>query len=520
MAKLIKDIGIGAKVKDSMGNIFTVVGYDLYGNSQATLAHYTCGYTCALAYTIHFTNNYETSYINQYLSGNYLNLIQGELREKILNTTIKYKDLTGKSSYTTRTFTTKAFVPSADEITGSKSYDGEYSIKIDYLSSPAAGSKMYWTRTEGYYVTSAQGHYYYNPYDSNMVTVARGLEQDRQYYVLPMFNISSSLLVTDSVSDGAYTFVFNEPPIIQNINNIIGNYGASTNITYIAKDNDDTMLNHYISFDNGATYTEIQPIVSGNNYTYSHVFDRLGTYYCRVKVVDGAGSEALSNVFTVSVNSASPTIDIVSVVGTNITFKVNCITSNILKVEIFVNNSIVEIYESGFNTNLKYNLDRNILNLSKNSIQIKATSEEGLYTFRNLEAIKEKYPLAPVGSKVIIHGDEYFVSKAIENGDYQTYTLTTNLLKPVKVGDIIKLSQDNVKVLCSLSSLEDVKDYKEMTLVKTKKLKGNLEGYVEERYELEGEGRYSTIKLELEKFNMTAQTEVLELQQYFDYKED
>ena len=71
-----------------------------------------------------------------------------------------------------------------------------------------------------------------------------------------------------------------------------------------------------------------------------------------------------------------------------------------------------------------------------------------------------------------------------------------------------------------MSNLENVKDYKEMKLVKTKKLKGDLKGYVEEKYELQGEGRYSTVKLEMQRFNNNVSTEVLELQQYFDYLED
>ena len=59
-----------------------------------------------------------------------------------------------------------------------------------------------------------------------------------------------------------------------------------------------------------------------------------------------------------------------------------------------------------------------------------------------------------------------------------------------------------------------------MKLVKTKKLKGDFEGYVEEKYELQGEGRYSTVKLEIQRFNNNVATEILELQQYFDYIED
>ena len=46
-----------------------------------------------------------------------------------------------------------------------------------------------------------------------------------------------------------------------------------------------------------------------------------------------------------------------------------------------------------------------------------------------------------------------------------------------------------------------------MKLVKAKKLSGIFEGYIEEKYELEGEGRYSTIRLELERFNNNSENE-------------
>ena len=59
-----------------------------------------------------------------------------------------------------------------------------------------------------------------------------------------------------------------------------------------------------------------------------------------------------------------------------------------------------------------------------------------------------------------------------------------------------------------------------MKLVKIKKLKGQFDGYVEEKYELEGEGRYSTVKLEAERFNNDVESEIIELQQHFDYIED
>ena len=80
--------------------------------------------------------------------------------------------------------------------------------------------------------------------------------------------------------------------------------------------------------------------------------------------------------------------------------------------------------------------------------------------------------------------------------------------------------QDKASVKCSLSNTTTNKDFKDMKLVKSKILKGDFEGYIEEKYELSGEGRYSTIKLELERFNSNSENEIIELQQAFDYMED
>ena len=80
--------------------------------------------------------------------------------------------------------------------------------------------------------------------------------------------------------------------------------------------------------------------------------------------------------------------------------------------------------------------------------------------------------------------------------------------------------QDRVNIKCSLSNVSANKDFKDMKLVKSKILKGDFEGYIEEKYELEGEGRYSTIRLELERFNSSNENEIIELQQAFDYMED
>ena len=151
-------------------------------------------------------------------------------------------------------------------------------------------------------------------------------------------NVPNTLLVSDSVSNGCYSLMFNEPPVIQTISGIQGNYGSVTDISYVAIDNDDTELTHYISFDNGTKWQEIKPARNGNIYTYSHVFNELNTYYCRIKVVDSAKNEVVSNAFTITVNAVAPTVNIVSVIDKVVTFKVNCITSEVSKVEILINN--------------------------------------------------------------------------------------------------------------------------------------------------------------------------------------
>ena len=99
---------------------------------------------------------------------------------------------------------------------------------------------------------------------------------------------------------------------------------------------------------------------------------------------------------------------------------------------------------------------------------------------------------------------------------------------PVK-GKYDEKSKMSKKALVSRGFIVDEASYAEeidgvrmgsRKLVKTKKLKGSLEGYIEEKYELESEGRYSTIKLELERFNSNVESEIIELQQYFDYMQD
>lgn len=524
MAQSIKNLEVGSKIKDNKGNIFTVVAHNHYASNQVTLMHDNLNLSMQMhKNTDTYMMDYGTSEVHYYLNNDYLKRLQVEVANNIVNTTVYYNDALSPAQSSASSTYAKVFLPAVGEVIYSNSiYVDPSNVNfMNYFSYSQLPSDESWTRSEtinnaGYIQTSFYYAFGGNRESSKYIQTQATLLCN----IVPFMNLPSSVLVSDRVSNGYYSFVFNEPPVIQTINNIKGNYGSITNISYVAIDNDDTNLRHYISFDNGTKWQEINPTRSGNAYTYSHVFNELSTYYCRIKVVDSANNETVSNAFTITINAVAPTVNIISVVDRVVTFKANCITSNISKVEIIINNQVVKTFTSGFDFNIVYEIDRSKLNVGKNSIQVKATSQENLVGYANLEASKTKYNLPPVGTKVIIGGIEYTISSASENGSNQTYTLNTNLINQINQGDTVQVTQDSIRVLCAMSNLENVKDYKEMKLVKTKKLKGDLEGYVEEKYELPGEGRYSTIKLEMQRFSNNVATEILELQQYFDYLED
>lgn len=514
MAKSIGSLTLGSKIKDSNGNTFVLIAKNHYGTNEVTLLSETSAKYMQMNPQSNLDLDYPNTDVAYYLNNEYLNKLDTQLANSIKVTSLPYTNALTTTQREPKKVDTKVFILSCTEVGFEQLFAGD-GEQIDYIANNRESiyRNLCWTRTEyipdnySFYHVAVSGYMSSSPLNG-------------YYDVIPAFNLNSSALVSDNVSNGYYTFIFNEPPVIQTITNIQGNFGSTTNISYVATDNDDAELTHYISFDNGTKWQEIKPTRSGNIYTYSHVFNELNTYYCRVKVVDGAKNEVVSNAFTITVNAVAPTVNIMSVVDKVVTFKVNCITSEISKVEIIINGQNVKTFTNSFDFNLVYEIDRNNLNLGKNSIQIKATSQENLVGYANLEASKTKYNLPPVGTKVIVGGIEYTISNASENGSNQTYTLNNNLVNRINEGDIIKITQDSVKVLCSISNLENVKDYKEMKLVKTKKLKGDLEGYVEEKYELQGEGRYSTVKLEMQRFGNNVATEILELQQYFDYIED
>lgn len=528
MAKSISSLALGSKIKDSKGNIFTVIAHNHYGNGETVLWDSNYTYATKLASTDYVYTKYTNTEADYYLTNVYPGRLPSELLDCVNDTSIQ---IINPSNGGKETIKRKYFLLSATELYGNEGvhmdseiigskfsyFNNKSNINISGNSHSAYGNAL-WTRTPCLdtpkYYLGVFGSSYNNSSFATYSTPTTDVLGVRATFTV------SNVLVTDNVSNGCYSFVFNQPPVVEDIQSIEGNYGTPTAITYVAIDSDDNNLIHYFSKDNGSSWEEISPARVNNSYTFSYLFNELNTYSCRIKVVDSAENSTTSNMFSVSVNEANPTVNILSVEDKTVTFKVNCITSEISKVEIFINNILVETITNGFNSSLSYVLNSKDLIQGKNDITIKATSRANLEGTRDFEANKSSCKLPPVGTKVIINNVEYTIIRAFEDNGLHNYTLDTQLASNVNINDEISILQDRIKVKCGLSNISNIKDFKEMKLVKSKKLKGDFEGYIEEKYELEAEGRYSSIKLELEKFNDNIDTGIIELQQYFDYMED
>lgn len=517
MAQAIRNLTLGSKVIDSRGNKFIVIAKDHYAANEVTLLSETSPIKKAM-HSIDYANiDYSISDLHYYLKHEYLKMLEVNLVNAVKVTKVPYSDCITTSQFTDKYVDTKAFILSCKEIgipiSGVHKFANEKNIDYVKQNYKNLFINSTWTRTE--HVNNGISYFFYVK-NREFSTISSATKYD----VRPAINVNSNLLVSDEVSNGYYSFIFNEPPVINTIQNMQGNYGSGTKITYTVADKDDSELNHFISFDNGGSWTKITPSRTNNTFVYSHVFNELGEYNTRIKVVDSANNEVTSNLFIISINATNPTVNIVSVIDKVVTFKASCQTHAISKVEVFVNGIIKKTYTSGFDFNLVYEVDRTTLNAGKNSIQIKATSSSNLTGTKDIEVSKTVYAQPHVGTKVEIGSNEYTITNITLKGSNHVYTLDKNLTSDVRVGDKIKVNQDTVKVYCSLSNLENSKNFKEMKLVKAKKLKGVFEGYVEEKFEFVGEGRYSTIKLETERFNSNVESEIIELQQYFDYLED
>ena len=301
---------------------------------------------------------------------------------------------------------------------------------------------------------------------------------------------------------------------------MIGNYASDTTMNQGVINEEGHELTHYFSIDNGDTWQKITPSKNGDNYSFKYVFNEVKTHYCRIKVIDAINSSATSNLFTVTVNHSVPNINILGHNNLDFRFRVTCVTSEISKIEIYVNDVLKKTITEDLDFTQTYSINKSLLTNSKNYVQIKATAKSGLIGTKDIEARKTTHNIPAIGSKVVINSNVYTVESASKSGNNIVLNLVETLIEKVSKGDLISILQDNVNVKCSLSNMECKLDFKDMKLVKVKTLKGDLAGYIEEKYILEGEGRYSAIKLELEKFNSSIDVGVKELQQMFDYLED
>jgi CTP synthase (UTP-ammonia lyase) len=182
------------------------------------------------------------------------------------------------------------------------------------------------------------------------------------------------LMIEDEVENGYYKIVEVIPPKISNISNMIGNYASDTTINYEVVNEEGHELTHYFSIDNGDNWQVIKPTKNGDNYSFKHIFNEVKTHYCRIKVIDAINSSATSNLFTVTVNHSMPNINILGHNNLDFRFRVTCITSEISKIEIYVNDVLKETITENLDFTQVYSIDKSLLTNSKNYVQIKLTT--------------------------------------------------------------------------------------------------------------------------------------------------
>ena len=270
MAQSIRNLALGSKVKDPKGNKFIVIAYNHYSTNEVTLLAENPVINSRMASPTYVRYTFPETDIAYYLKNDYLRTLDDNLVENVKDTSIPCYKLGTSIQISTSIISTKAFLLSATELGfGSQGYLGE-GRRIDYIANNLKNSfnLPFWTRT-----IMDRTLNYSHSYIINKSGYIESAPANGVYPVMPAINIDSSILVTDEVEGGYYRFVFNDPPVIQNIPNLKGNYGSATEIVYTATDSDNTDLMHYISFDNGSSWKEINPIRKGDTYYYSHVFN-------------------------------------------------------------------------------------------------------------------------------------------------------------------------------------------------------------------------------------------------------
>lgn len=83
-------------------------------------------------------------------------------------------------------------------------------------------------------------------------------------------------------------------PVLDPISNITTTINANFNISYNATD-DNGISKHELSLDDGSTFNEISPSVSGNTYTYTTSISSTGTYKAKIRVTDTAGQTKVTS---------------------------------------------------------------------------------------------------------------------------------------------------------------------------------------------------------------------------------
>lgn len=518
MAKSISYLTRGSKIIDSMGQTYIVIAQNHYKDGQTTVWTENCVTSMKMSSLTSGVLNYESTDVNSYLKNTYPNTLSDTIKRYTVDTEIPFTDIVSDSIQTQRFMTVKYFLLSEQELCNDNGYEPNHK-PITYLNTDKKREcgVSYWTRSER--LSTAGGNifnyismYGYNQGYASSVNTIHGIR--------PAFNLSHELLVEDELVNGYYKIIESVPPKVSNISNLIGNYASDTTINYEVINEEGHALTHYLSVDNGDSWQVIKPTKNGNNYSFKYVFDEIKTYYCRIKVVDTVNSVGISNMFTVTLNHSVPNITILDHDNLDFRFRVNCVTSELSKIEIYINDVLKKTITENLDFTQTYSIDKSLLTNNKNYVQIKATSQSGLIGTKDIEVRKTTHNIPAIGSKVVINSNVYTVESASKSGNNIVLNLSENLIEKVSKGDLISILQDNVNVKCSLSNMESKLDYKDMKLVKVKTLKGDLAGYIEEKYLLEGEGRYSAIKLELEKFNSSVTVGVKELQQMFDYLED
>ena len=227
MAQSIKNLELGSKVIDSKGNKFIVIARDHYTSNEVTLLSEVA--PCKMYMSANDSNkNYSLTDVHYYLQNQYLDLLDKNLADAISVTNLPYTDAVSPYQYSDYFLNTKAFILSWKEvgmaITTFHTYKNEKNI--DYVKKYCSSifKDKTWTRTEDISSESdvSSKEYYFRTVGVDYT--------DKEYLsrpaeVRPVINLPADVLVSDSVSNGYYSFMFNEPPVIQNISNIEGNYG-------------------------------------------------------------------------------------------------------------------------------------------------------------------------------------------------------------------------------------------------------------------------------------------------------